>query len=177
MHKLLHTATILSCSLLVTACGFHLKGVTSPEQQQVQGQNTLITLRLDIPKQHQALEEQLKIHLAGSGVQLNDGNAPTLKIVDYQFRRQQLNGKLTEILLNLNVSFYIQNAQGQPLTQVRTVRSYRNYQYDVETVNTENQQEDYLKRIMIDEIAQQISTQVFNKRLPNLPLSSEHATP
>ncbi|EPU5209726.1 hypothetical protein ACVXPV_003492, partial [Acinetobacter baumannii] len=40
------------------------------------------------------------------------------------------------------------------------------YQYDLATVNTENQQESYLQRIVIDDLAQQITRQISANRLP-----------
>lgn len=150
--------------LTMTACGFQLKGST--QATQMQQHLRFPQLQLDIPTAYSELQTQLNVHLVGSGIQLNTPNAPILKVTDYQFRRQQLNGKLTEVLLHLNATFYITDAQGRALTQPRTVKTYRNYQYNIETVNTENQQEQYLKRIMVDDIAQQINTQIINNRLP-----------
>lgn len=163
MIKPILTSTMLVLTL--TACGFHLKGTHLGSTEQVQTLH-YPQLKLDIPQQYNELQKQLKVYLTGSGVTVDSDNGVVLKVVDYQFRRQQLNGKLTEILLHLNVTFHIEDQSGKILTQDRTVRTYRNYQYDIETVNTENQQEQYLKRIMIDDIAQQISTQVINNRLP-----------
>lgn len=148
-----------------TACGFHLKGTTPTKNIQTLHYPNL---SLDIPSAYQQLHTPLEKHLGSAGIKLNSQDGKVLKIVDYQFRRQQLNGKLTEILLNLTVTFRIEDSQGKALTQERTVRSYRNYQYDIETVNTENQQEQYLSKIMLDDIAQQISLQISNNRLPEL---------
>lgn len=163
MYKTLGLSIFIA--LTTTACGFHLKG--TPSTQTVENIN-YPNLTVEMPQAYQALKTPLEAHLSAAGIQLNTADGKVLKIVDYQFRRQQLNGKLTEILLSLNVTFRIEDAQGKALTAERTVRSYRNYQYDVETVNTENQQEQFLSKNMIDDIAQQISLQISHNRLPNL---------
>lgn len=164
MYKTLCLSIMIALS--TTACGFHLKG-TPTTTQNIQNLS-YPNLTVEIPKEYQILKNPLEAYLSASGIQLNTADGKVLKIVDYQFRRQQLNGKLTEILLSLSVTFRIEDAQGKALTQERTVRSYRNYQYDVETVNTENQQEQFLSKIMIDDIAQQISLQISHNRLPTL---------
>lgn len=163
MYKALSISIIIALS--TTACGFHLKG--SQASQSIE-KLYYPHLTVEIPTAYQKLTSPLETALAASGIKLNSKDGKVLKIVDYQFRRQQLNGKLTEILLNLTVTFRIEDGQGKALTQERTVRSYRNYQYDIETVNTENQQEQYLSKIMLDDIAQQISLQISNNRLPEL---------
>lgn len=168
MRKYFYTGLIVTLTSLSTACGFHLKGTYIGDSNHAQTLH-YPQIKLDIPQQYQELKTPLKNSLLAGGVQVDTADSYVLKVVDYQFRRQQLNGKLTEILLHLNVTFHITDKNGQILTKNRTVRTYRNYQYDVETVNTENQQEQYLKRIMIDDIAHQISTQVVNNRLPKAP--------
>ncbi|MFE1969981.1 hypothetical protein ACFMJR_13945, partial [Acinetobacter baumannii] len=52
------------------------------------------------------------------------------------------------------------------ITEPRTLTAARSYQYDLATVNTENQQESYLQRIVIDDLAQQITRQISANRLP-----------
>lgn len=149
---------------MTTACGFHLRG-QNPNMQATMQSVDYPSIKLDIPAQHKTFATQLHKQLIGNGIQIDQNNAVIFKLDDYQFRRQKMNGKLTEVLLQLNVRFYLADQQGKRLTQPRTVRAYRNYQYDIETVNTENQQEQYLKQIMIDDITQQISNQIINNRL------------
>ena len=100
-------------------------------------------------------------------MQLSNANdAYVLRILDYTPRRQLLNGKLTEVLLRLTVTFQIEDHQGRKMTEPRTLTASRNYQYDVATVNTDNQQEAYLNRIVIDDLAQQLTRQIAANRLP-----------
>jgi LPS-assembly lipoprotein len=105
--------------------------------------------------------------LNATGVQLSNANdAYVLRILDYTPRRQLLNGKLTEVLLRLTVTFQIEDRQGNKITEPRTLTASRSYQYDVATVNTDNQQEAYLNKIVIDDVAQQITRQIAANRLP-----------
>ena len=42
----------------------------------------------------------------------------------------------------------------------------RSYQYDVATVNTDDQEQKFLKEVIIDDVAQQIVRQISSNRLP-----------
>ena len=66
----------------------------------------------------------------------------------------------------MTVTFQIEDRQGNKITEPRSLTASRSYQYDLATVNTENQQESYLQRIVIDDIAQQITRQISANRLP-----------
>ncbi|HHP8816262.1 TPA: LPS assembly lipoprotein LptE, partial [Acinetobacter baumannii] len=124
-------------------------------------------LSLELPAKTDDLETQLKVYLTANGVQLsNDNDAYVLRVLEYTPRRQLLNGKLTEVLLRLTVTFQIEDRQGNKITEPRTLTAARSYQYDLATVNTENQQESYLQRIVIDDLAQQITRQISANRLP-----------
>ena len=124
-------------------------------------------LQLVLPENTQDLEKKLSAYLSATGVQLSNANdAYVLRILDYTPRRQLLNGKLTEVLLRLTVTFQIEDHQGRKMTEPRTLTASRNYQYDVATVNTDNQQEAYLNRIVIDDLAQQLTRQIAANRLP-----------
>ena len=75
---------------------------------------------------------------------------------------------MVETLLRLTVTFQIEDAQGRVITAPRTVTATRSYQYDVATVNTDDQEESYLNNVLINDIAQQISRQVYSNRLPSM---------
>lgn len=152
----------LGLSVGLVGCGFHLKG-TSPTTAPLAYQK----LNLVLPKNTDELEKQLSVYLAASGVQISQASdADTLRVLEYTPRRQLLNGKLTEVLLRLTVTFQIEDHQGHPITEPRTLTATRSYQYDLATVNTENQEESYLDHIVIDDIAQQIARQIYANRLP-----------
>ena len=165
MHLAQRLAAIvltLGLSAGLVGCGFHLKGSNPAAIPLVYNKLTLV-----LPDNTDELENRLSIYLSATGVQLSNANdAYVLRILDYTPRRQLLNGKLTEVLLRLTVTFQIEDHQGRKMTEPRTLTASRSYQYDVATVNTENQQEAYLNRIVIDDLAQQLTRQIAANRLP-----------
>ena len=165
MHLAQRLAAIvltLGLSAGLVGCGFHLKGSNPAAIPLVYNKLTLV-----LPDNTDELENRLSIYLSATGVQLSNANdAYVLRILDYTPRRQLLNGKLTEVLLRLTVTFQIVDHQGRKMTEPRTLTASRNYQYDVATVNTDNQQEAYLNRIVIDDLAQQLTRQIAANRLP-----------
>lgn len=167
MHLAQRLAAIvltLGLSAGLVGCGFHLKG-TEPTAMPLAYQK----LSLVLPANAEELQSQLSIYLTAAGIQLtNSPDAYVLRVVEYTPRRQLLNGKLTEVLLRLTVTIQIEDHQGNPVTEPRTLTASRSYQYDVETVNTDNQEEGYLQRLLIDDTAQQISRQISSNRLPRI---------
>lgn len=165
MHLVQRAAAIvltLGLGAGLTGCGFHLKG-TNPNVAPV----TYANMKLALPKDTEELEEKLNIYLGAAGIKVgNDAQAYTLRILDYTPRRMELNGKLVETLLRLNVTFRIEDAQGNPVTEPRTVMATRTYQYDVATVNTDDQEQVFLNKVIIDDVAQQIARQISSNRLP-----------
>ena len=159
-------AIVLTCGLgaSLTGCGFHLKG-TNPSVAPVAYQK--MNLVLPNNPDSDLLQEKLAIYLGTAGVQLSDSSdAYVLRVLDYTPRRLELNGKLIEVLLRLNVTFRIEYAQGNALTEPRTVIATRTYQYDLATVNTDDQENKYLNQVMVDDVAQQIVRQISSNRLP-----------
>lgn len=165
MHLVQRVAAVvltLGLSASMVGCGFYLKG-TNPNVAPIAYQK----MNLVMPADTEDLQEKLVVYLGAAGVQLsNQNDAYILRILDYKPQRMELNGKLVETLLRLNVTFRIENAQGQALTEPRTVVATRSYQYDVETVDTEDQEQKYLKQIVIDDVARQIVRQISSNRLP-----------
>ena len=165
MHLVQRVAAIvltLGLGAGLTGCGFHLKG-TNPNVAPVMYAN----MSLSLPKNADDLEEKLQIYLGAAGIKVsNDSNNYVLRVLEYTPRRLELNGKLIETILRLNITFRIEDAQGNPVTEPRTVMATRTYQYDVATVNTDDQEQEYLKKVIIDDVAQQIARQISSNRLP-----------
>jgi LPS-assembly lipoprotein len=132
MHLAQRLAAIvltLGLSAGLVGCGFHLKGSNPAATPLVYNKLTLV-----LPDNTDELENRLSIYLSATGVQLSNANdAYVLRILDYTPRRQLLNGKLTEVLLRLTVTFQIEDHQGRKMTEPRTLTASRNYQYDVAT--------------------------------------------
>ena len=165
MHLAQRLAAIvltLGLSAGLVGCGFHLKGSNPAATPLVYNKLTLV-----LPDNTDELENRLSIYLSATGVQLSNANdAYVLRILDYTPRRQLLNGKLTEVLLRLTVTFQIEDHQGRKMTEPRTLTASRNYQYDVATVNTDDQEQKFLNQVIIDDVAQQIARQIASNRLP-----------
>lgn len=169
-------AVILSLGLSagLVGCGFHLKG-TNPASTPV----AYNKMNLLLPANTDELEEKLALYLTSAGIQLSNSNeAYTLHVLDSSQRLLELSGKLRENILRLTVTFRIEDAQGNPVTEPRTVMATRSYQYNAETVNTENQQETYLSEVLVDDVAQQITRQIASNRLPIIQSAApKSATP
>lgn len=152
----------LGLSASFVGCGFHLKGSNVTATPLV-----YTKLQLALPKTATDLESKLSVYLAANGIQLsNSTDAYVLRVLEYTPRRLEMNGKLIETILRLTVTFQIEDNQGNPVTQPRTLSATRTYQYDVATVNTDDQQNKYLSKVLIDDLAQQITRQVASNRLP-----------
>ncbi len=165
MHLIRRFAIIvltLGLSASFVGCGFQLRGAQTkalPTQYQ--------SIQLLLPNNAQALEKPLTIYLNNLGAQINQPQAQTrLNILNYELKRRQFRGKLTEVQLHMSATFQVETMQGEPLTAPRTVISHRSYQYDLATVNTERQEEQFFINVMNDDLAQQIIRQLHTNRLP-----------
>lgn len=145
----------------MSGCGFHLRG-TQTAAIPVAYKN----VQVDLPKQAEALREPLTVYLQSLGATVNqDKSAPIIKITDYQQTRQLLSGRLTEVQLRLAITYHIESGLGEPLTIDYSVYSRRSYQYDIATVNTENQEEAHLIEEMNLDAAMQIARQLHAGRM------------
>ncbi len=175
MHLVQRVAAIvltLGLSASLVGCGFHLKGM-NPTTAPV----AYSKMRLVLPNNTEELQEKLAVYLGATGIQLSENpNAYVLRVLDYTPQRHELNGKLVETLLRLTVTFRIEDAQGHPVTEPRTITASRSYQYNVETVNTDDQEQKYLNQVIIDDLAQQIVRQIASNRLPKVVTKSSSST-
>ena len=148
----------------LTACGFQLR--TPVQASSLAGQPMQLGLA-----ESSALHQPLTRELLGLGVQLADNANLTLKISNVVLNRQILNGKLTEVQLSLTAKFQLVDSQtGEPLSTLRSVLARRSYRYDIATVNTERQEEQFFIKVMNEDIAQQIIRQLHTNRLPTAVL-------
>lgn len=175
MHLVQRVAAIvltLGLSASLVGCGFHLKGM-NPTTAPV----AYSKMRLVLPNNTEELQEKLAVYLGATGIQLSENpDAYVLRVLDYTPQRHELNGKLVETLLRLTVTFRIEDAQGHPVTEPRTITASRSYQYNVETVNTDDQEQKYLNQVIIDDLAQQIVRQIASNRLPKVVTKSSSST-
>lgn len=166
----------LSLALGLTAvnlsgCGFHLRGTQSTAIPLAYKQ-----IQLALPEQAKGLREPLTVYLQSLGATVNqDKSAPVLRITDYQQTRQLLSGRLTEVQLRLAITYHIESSLGEPLTIDYSVYSRRSYQYDIATVNTENQEEAHLIEEMNLDAAMQIARQLHAGRMQYAPADNSQA--
>ena len=93
---------------------------------------------------------------------------PFLHVLDYHYRRQKLSGRVAEVILYLNVTFQIEDAQGRPVTTPRSINGVKSYQYNVASVNVDDNEQDAVISLLIDDVAQQMARQIATNRLPHL---------
>lgn len=174
MRKWLHCSLIIASCSLITACDFHLRGTVTPAIS-----DEYKTIQLQMPAAAESLRQPLSVYLKSLGATVvNDSNktAPVLRITEYQPIRQLLSGRLTEVQLTLKVTFHMENSEGQQTSEERTIYSYRSYQYDIETVNTDNQQETHLRELMYQDVAYQIARLLHADRLPHITPTDDSST-
>lgn len=163
-HRLATVVLTLGLSASLVGCGFHLVG-HGPHATNVAYQH----LKLKLPESTNVLADKLTIYLTGNGVKFDDApNAYVLHVTDYNYKRQKLSGRVAEVLLHLDVTFQIEDSDGNIITAPRTISGIKTYQYRVATVNVDNNEEDYLINVLIDDVAQQMSRQISSNRLPSV---------
>ncbi len=149
---------VLALVLLLGACGFQLRGSDSiPENFR--------HLRVAVPG-GTPLESWIRAELIAYRVTLDEPGTPRLHVIAVRPTRNQLVGNITEVEVGVEVDFQLEDAQGVPLTAVRTVATRRSYQYDINTVGIQSQQEERLTPELYQEAAQQIVRQMATGRLP-----------
>lgn len=154
-------ATLLGSAVLLSACGFHLR-----TSNNVPPAFEYLELSIPAGTESDLLRQPLINQLVPLGIKLDQRQGHVLRIVSVRPSRQLLNGRLTEVQLGLAVDVQLEDAQtGQALSAKRTLMARRSYQYDIATVNTENQQEALLKQELYQEIASLIARQLSTGRI------------
>lgn len=181
MHLAPRLASIvltLGLSASLVGCGFHLKGL-SPTSIPVAYPHMKLNLpseamhvvdsNSNIIPQNNTLQTKLRTYLSGYGIQFDNAkDAYTLHVIDYSYKRQKLSGRIAEVILHLNVTFQIEDAQGNPVTAPRTIYGVKSYQYNSASVNVDDNEQDYVISNLIDDVAQQMARQISTNRLPQL---------
>lgn len=153
-------ALILAAVLLVSACGFHLRG-----QESVTLAPSLSPLRVTMAdrmayppllvEMRNALYAQAHVQLAAL-----DQPVPQLSLFGEFFEAQVLTidarGNVSGYLLNYKVSFSLRDAGGKPLVADQTVKLQREYDFDPLNVLAKEREEGYLRAEMQREAVQQI---------------------
>lgn len=147
-------------AFLVSACGFHLRGVTPiPDAMQ----ETYITGASDFSD----LYIELRRGLERSGAQVvasAQTASATLSISGEQLDRRVLTvdaqGRASEYELNYSVSFELKNKAGLVLVPRQTVNQLRDYKFDPDNVLAKDTEEALLRKSLVTFAVSQIMRRI-----------------
>jgi LPS-assembly lipoprotein len=166
----------LALSLLVSACGFHLRGdsgVAFPE--------ALSRLRVVVEDSRLVNDPLLLIVRnmlqADGNVKLTDEpDTPVLTLfgehVDIQVVSVNLSGRASGYRMKYEVSYRVLDAKGKEMIPPQGVRSLRDYTFDPVNVLAKEREEQDLKRNMQREAIQQIFRRLSRYNPPETPVDA-----
>lgn len=154
MNRLLR-ASLLLCTLALSACGFHLR-------QSAALPTSMQRMHLTVNGGGD-LQRNLARALEDSGVTLEDQGGPgiaELKVPVAQFGTDMLSvsggARVTEYTVRYQVRFQVDDANGEPLVPQQRIDMSRDYSYDAtNTIGTEAQVEE-IQRSLNDDMVQSI---------------------
>ena len=176
------TAALVGAPLMLSSCGFHLRGYDSPMTYAVQ--STRLSLNDNDPTSFR-LKQPLTQRLNAVGVnvvddigrQINSSDkqyTSTIRVENIRLKRYELVGVLTEVRLVLSADvFYetLNNTQGQPnepMTVKNQVQVERTYQFDEASVSTDDKQGKQIEEWLYRNLAQRITDQYVALNLPRV---------
>lgn len=151
-------ATIAALSILLSACGFSLRGAHNSTLNLKAGADHAFILT-DTSADSYALKHKLSTRLALLGVASDDallGNQ--IEIRNLQLRQYELVGVLTEIRLVLSATVTYQLGDR---VQTQPVQVERSYQFNEAGVATTDQQGIQARQWLQDALAQRIAEQYY----------------
>lgn len=182
------SVALLGSPLILSSCGFHLRGYDSPMAYAVQ--STALTINDDDPVSFR-LKLPLKQRLNAVGVnvvddigrQINSSEkqyTSSIRVENVQLRRYELVGVLTEVRLVLSADvFYetLNNTEGktnEPMTVRNKVQVERTYQFDEASVSIEDKQGKQVQDWLYQNLAQRIAAQYVALNLPRVAPEAQH---
>ncbi|MEH6575886.1 MAG: LPS assembly lipoprotein LptE [Amphritea sp.] len=150
-------AVILACfSMLLTACGFQLRGLVEIPQ-------ALQQLAITTPeKKRSEIAKPLKRHLQANGVEIVPSTAANyqLEILEESHTRRaatlSASADIDEYELTSKVVFLVRNRAGDIIINDQPVSVERTYDYDADNQTASNSQEALLRNEMYQQLASQI---------------------
>lgn len=176
------TAALVGAPLMLSSCGFHLRGYDSPMTYAVQ--STRLSLNDNDPTSFR-LKQPLTQRLNAVGInvvddigrQINSSDkqyTSTIRVENIRLKRYELVGVLTEVRLVLSADvFYetLNNTQGrpnEPMTVKNQVQVERTYQFDEASVSTDDKQGKQIEEWLYRNLAQRITDQYVALNLPRV---------
>ena len=160
-----------ACCLLLVACGFQLRGVSS-----VRLPSELTTLRVTMSggRYPPLLVEMRNALLALGGVHLTDdvlADVPVLQLHGESSENQVLaidsSGRISAYLINYRVTFLLAGADGKLLLPEQSVKLQREYSFDRLNVIATEKQSEFLQNEMRRDAAQQILRRLARVNIAN----------
>lgn len=176
------TAALVAAPLMLSSCGFHLRGYDSP--MTYMAQTTSLSLNDNDPTSFR-LKQPLTQRLNAVGVnvidnigrQINSSDkqyTSSIRVENVKLKRYELVGVLTEVRLVLSADvFYetLNNDQGQasePMIVKNQVQVERTYQFDEASVSTDDKQGKQIEEWLYRNLAQRITDQYVALNLPRV---------
>ncbi|WP_296204853.1 hypothetical protein [Psychrobacter sp. UBA3962] len=176
------TAALVAAPLMLSSCGFHLRGYDSP--MTYVAQTTSLSLNDNDPTSFR-LKQPLTQRLNAVGVnvvdnigrQINSSDkqyTSSIRVENVKLKRYELVGVLTEVRLVLSADvFYetLNNDQGrasEPMIVKNQVQVERTYQFDEASVSTDDKQGKQIEEWLYRNLAQRITDQYVALNLPRV---------
>ncbi|PNK61924.1 hypothetical protein A6J60_010930 [Psychrobacter sp. FDAARGOS_221] len=177
----LMAAAVIGSPLLLSGCGFHLRGYETPLTYSVSS----AVLSIDDDPVSFRLKQPLKEKLNSVGVQVADDvgrqvspndalYSATIRVDNVEFRRYELVGILTEIRLVLSADVTYETIDttntrsNQPVIIKNTIQVERTYQFDEASVSIEDKQGEQIQDWLYQNLAQRIADQYVALNLPRV---------
>lgn len=176
------TAALVATPLMLSSCGFHLRGYDSP--MTYVAQSTSLSLDENDPTSFR-LKQPLTERLNAVGVSVVDNigreinssdnlYTSSIRVENVKLKRYELVGVLTEVRLVLSADVFYQtlnNDQGEanePITVKNQVQVERTYQFDEASVSTDDKQGKQIEEWLYRNLAQRITDQYVALNLPRV---------
>jgi LPS-assembly lipoprotein len=149
----------LACTLLLTACGFQLRGDADlpPEMKKTQ---------LVIDDQYSTLARRVKTMLEQNGVRFVGPDEATaiLEIPENQVVTNVLtignNARVQEYRITHTVEFMLSDAQGNVILPPQTLRQTREISFDEQAILATSREQEYLQEDLAENLARLLVTRL-----------------
>lgn len=157
MRHICNSLTVIGLGLVLTGCGFHLRGnVHMPAQ--------LSTMTIVASPKEKQISEAISAQLKASGVRLTANSRWQLHILNEHLNRSfnglSANTQVRQYIITDSVSYQLSRSNGKPVLPVRTISSSRNWTVNANQVLGSSAEEQTLIAEMRNEIAQKLVAQL-----------------
>jgi LPS-assembly lipoprotein len=162
LQRAIALALGLAGGLLLSACGFHLRGSWELPYE---------SIYLDIPA-HSEFGAQLKRTLVGTGAArvtdtLTDAQAvfvPTGEARERKILSYSSAGRVREVQLQYRYGFRVRDRSGQDLIAPASIEMTRDLTFDESQTLAKEQEEDLLWRDMLNDLTQQVMRRLAGRK-------------